>query len=138
MGFLLNINAAVEAVLRGEKVSVLIEKDLRKMTIDEILELEQQGNLRFENLSDVKVDKTRKNTTTVAEKESVAVKACEAKKAQPSDDLHGIKRKKTIDIPKVIALKNAKWSNKEIAEEFGVAVGSISNILSKHKAGLNK
>ena len=42
-------------------------------------------------------------------------------------------RAKRIDWPKVEALKNAGWKNKEIAEEIGVSEGSISNHFRKVK-----
>lgn len=43
------------------------------------------------------------------------------------------KEKKPIDEGKVLALYNAKWSQKKIADEMGCSQGRISQIIKAHK-----
>ena len=51
----------------------------------------------------------------------------------------GAERKKriTVDTGKLVALRNAGWSMKKIAEELGISEGSVFNYLKK-KEGKNE
>lgn len=52
----------------------------------------------------------------------------EAKKAQKE-----VPKRKRIDHGKIRALKNAGWSNKDIADEMHMTPGAVANSLSTHK-----
>ena len=41
------------------------------------------------------------------------------------------KKKITVDTGKLVALRNAGWSMKKIAEELGISEGSVFNYLKK-------
>ena len=71
-----------------------------------------------------------------AEAEEKAETAKETEENSEAQDANGAKKRKILDRGKIMALYNAGWAVKKIAEELGVSSGVISTTLWKmRKAG---
>ena len=63
----------------------------------------------------------------------LSVKPQESVPEPPKPEPVKRKRRSSIDIGKIMALKNAGWSNVKIADEMGMNPQSVANAIYQHK-----
>lgn len=149
-----DLPAAIQKRLEGEKITVVLDADIASLTLGVLMGLDDIG---ADFLMDVPDEVPRTETAASAEP-AITIEQMEGDilgsapgcvhpdvhtpltdlLSNPEKEAPKKAKRKPIDTGKVKALRKAGWSLQKIADDVGCSIQSVSNILNREKENEQK